>query len=123
MNNPISLRILVVDDEPKTCAYIARVLRQRNWQVDTACDGASALELVGRSRYDAAVLDYRMPDMNGAELCRAIDQRQPGIPKILLTGYPTIDTVYPAVQAGIDRVLAKPVNLEELVGVVESQIQ
>lgn len=114
--------ILVVDDEPNTCAYISGVLSRKNWHVDTASDGPAALELMRTQHYHAVVLDYRMPGMNGAELSREIDRYQPGVPKVLLTGYPIIDTVYPAVEAGVDRVLAKPVDPAELIDVLQAQI-
>lgn len=114
--------ILVVDDERITCAFLAKVLSMNSWHVDTATDGPAALELVRRNHYDAIVLDYRMPGMNGADLSRSIEELAPGTPRILLTGYPTIDTVYPAVDSGIDRVLAKPVEPEDLIRVLAEQI-
>lgn len=115
-------KILVVDDEPNTRAYIGTILMQEDWRVDTASDGFAALELVERTRYDAIVLDYRMPGMNGADLCRQIEVRRPGIPKVLVTGYPTIDTVYPAVESGVNHVLAKPLNPRELIDVLHREL-
>jgi DNA-binding response OmpR family regulator len=121
MSNRIA-RILVVDDEPNTCKFLARVLSAKAWGVDTACDGATALNLVRRNRYDVAILDYRMPGMDGAELCRRIREIQPDVREVFLTGYATIDKVFPAIQAGAERVLAKPVDPGELIAVLESQI-
>ena len=101
---------------------MAKFLSSRGWVADTACDGPSALELVQRKRYDAVVLDYRMPGMDGAELCRRIQEIQPGIRSVFLTGFPTIDTVFPAVDAGAHRVLAKPVDPDALIRVLEQQL-
>jgi DNA-binding NtrC family response regulator len=114
--------ILVVDDERVTCAFLAKALTMNSWRVDTASDGAAALELVSQKHYDAIVLDYRMPGMNGADLSRLIEALAPGTPRILLTGYPTIDTVFPAVESGIARVLSKPVDTNELIGVLAEQM-
>jgi len=123
MNDPSPDRkILVVDDDPNICAYIAQILAHNNWQADTTCDGPGALELIERQPYAAVVLDYRMPGMDGAELCREIERRRPGIPKVLLTGYPTIDTVFPAVEAGVNRVIAKPLDPQELIDVLQDQL-
>jgi DNA-binding NtrC family response regulator len=116
------MSILVVDDERITCAFLAKTLSMNSWHVDTACDGPSALDLVRRNQYDAIVLDYRMPGMNGADLSLLIEEVSPGIPRVLLTGYPTIDTVFPAVNAGVDRVLAKPIDPQELIESLEDQI-
>jgi DNA-binding response OmpR family regulator len=117
-----SVRILVVDDDEGTRAYIAKVLSLKGWKVDTAGDGETGLSLVRKQAYDAVVLDYRMPGMNGAEVCRRVREIRPGIRPIFLTGFPTIDTVYPAIEGGADRVLAKSANLQELIGVLEEEM-
>jgi CheY-like chemotaxis protein len=117
-----TVNILVVDDDRRTCTYLARILSAQDWRVDTACDGSAALALVRENPYNAVLLDYRMPGMNGAELCRRIRQRQPDVRAVFLTGFPTIDTVYPAMAAGGERVLAKPVKSAELVSTLEDEL-
>lgn len=119
---PKDIHILVIDDDRRTCAYLAQILMLESWNVDTADDSALALDLVRRKTYDAIVLDYRMPGMDGAQLCRCIRAIQPAAREVFLTGYPTIDTVYPAFEAGGDRVLSKPVDPKELVHVIEEQL-
>lgn len=116
------VRILVVDDDHRTSTYLAQILALEGWDVDTASGGVNALKLVARERYDAILLDYRMPGMDGAELCRRIHDIQPSAREVFLTGFPTIDTVYPAFQAGGQRVLSKPVDPKELVRVMEEQL-
>ena len=77
---PQRANILVVDDDKNTCIYIMKMLSvKKGWQVDTAWKGTMALELVKGKAYDAVVLDYRMPGMDGAELCRHIREVQPGV--------------------------------------------
>ncbi len=117
-----TISILVVDDDGAVRARVTEIFSSRNWQVDTAEDGPSALALVEQQPYDVVVLDYRMPGMNGAELCRRIRELQPDVRGVLLTGFPTIDAVYPAMQAGADHVLAKPVDGAELLRVVEQEL-
>lgn len=115
-------RILIVDDDPSNCKVISKLLSLRGYQVDTAYDGPSALDLVDRRSYGLALIDYRMPGMNGVELYRRIRQVRPGMVGVFLTGYPTIDTVFPAIEAGVQRVLAKPAVTEELFAVVEQYL-
>jgi CheY-like chemotaxis protein len=117
------VNILVVDDDKNTRVYVAKLLSVKDWQVDTAPDGPAALELVRAKKYDAAVLDYRLPGMNGAELCKKIREKEPDMPAVFLTGYARIDTVFPAIEAGADRVLAKPVDPAELINVLEEELQ
>ncbi len=133
--NKTQIRVLVVDDEPNISAYVGQVLTrrrsfsaievkrsERELHVDTACDGQSALELVRQNNYDFVVLDYRMPGMNGGQVCRQIHETQPEAYVVLLTGYPTIDVLNSAIEDGARRLLSKPVNPEELVGVLETQL-
>jgi DNA-binding NtrC family response regulator len=77
------------------------------------------LELLDRQRYNMALIDFRMPQMNGVELYERMRGQQPDLIGVFLTGYPTIDTVYPAIDAGVQRVLAKPAASEEILAVVE----
>jgi DNA-binding response OmpR family regulator len=114
--------ILVVDGDPLTRVCVAKILAMKHWQVDTAADGPSSLTLVRQRAYDAVVLDYRLPGLNGAELDRQMCELQPGVRAVFLTAFPTIDTVYPAMEAGGERVLSKPVDPAELIRVVEEEL-
>ncbi len=115
--------ILVVDDNKYICIHLVELLSvKKDWQVDIAWKGTMALELVKKKAYDAVVLDYKMPGMDGAELCRKIKEMQPGVRAVFLTAYPQIDTVFPAIDAGADRVLSKQGDPAELIGVLEEQL-
>jgi YesN/AraC family two-component response regulator len=86
----------------------------RGHQVDYACSGRTALELFEKQPYDVALIDYSMPGMNGVELFRRMKEISPDVGGIFLTGYTTIDVVFPAIEAGVERVLSKPVDFEQL---------
>ena len=83
---------------------------------------SKALELARSKRYDAVVFDYRKPGLDGADVCRRIREAQPDAREVFVTGTPSIDTVFRAVEAGAERVLAKPVDPTELVHVLEEQL-
>jgi CheY-like chemotaxis protein len=85
-------------------------------------NGPASLDLAQKKTYDAVVLDYRMPGMDGVEVCRRIRELQPEIRQVFLTGFPSINTVYPAIEAGADHVLAKPVDPAELLRVLEEEL-
>ncbi len=112
-------RILVVDDDRGTCRFVSKVLSGRGWRVDVANNGDQALALVRSNPYNLALLDYLMPGINGVELFRQIAELQPDMVGAFITAHARIDTVYPAVAAGIERVLAKPVQSDELVALVD----
>lgn len=112
-------RILIVDDDAASRIMMAKILTLEGYQVDHADGGNSALTLVRQHDYQLVILDYRMPGMNGVELFGKLREERPEIVGIFLTGYPTVDTVFPAISEGIERVLAKPVDINELLGVIK----
>ncbi|HEX5447399.1 MAG TPA: response regulator [Pirellulales bacterium] len=114
--------ILVVDDDPDACATTAKLLWAWGYQADVAHDGASAHKLADQKKYAIAIIDYMMPGMNGIELFRRMRRLQPDLAAIILTGYTSIDVVYPAIEAGILRVLAKPVDFNELMPIIEQHV-
>lgn len=115
-------RVLVVDDDRSNVLVVSKLLKDAGFEVDTACDGKTALQMVEKNAYVVAVLDYQMPEMDGVELFQKVSAIQPDIRGIFLTAFTTLDTVYPAIMSGIERVLAKPVVRDELVPLVESLI-
>lgn len=106
--------ILVVDDEPDTCANLRDILTEFGYRVDTAQEGESALELARRHRYDVALLDYKMPGMDGVELLRRLRAANRETIGMMLTAYATIDTARSARDAGAWEILAKPVDIMKL---------
>jgi two-component system alkaline phosphatase synthesis response regulator PhoP len=114
-----TINILVVGDDEEGCTYLAKVLSAKDWRTDIAWIGTKALELARKNAYDAIVFDYRRPGRDGADVCRRIRGSQPGARHVFMTGTTNIETVYLAIEAGADRVLAKPVDPAELVQVLE----
>lgn len=117
-------RILIVDDEADTCANLYDIFTEFGHEVDTAQDGAMALELIeNQPFYDVALLDLRMPGMDGLELYRRIKQKSAGTVALVVTAYASSDTVKSAIAAGARRVLSKPVNIGELLSLVHDSLQ
>jgi CheY-like chemotaxis protein len=117
-----SPRVLVVDDDRSNSALVSRVLAGQGYRVDIAADGPAALKLIDEHAYSLAIIDYQMPGMNGVELFRAARQKQRELPGLFLTAYANINTVFPAIEAGIERVLAKPLDSVELLRVAAELI-
>ena len=116
-------RILVVDDEVDTCANLSDILTDLGYQVDVAYDGASALELVRQHSYDVALLDLKMPGMDGLELYRRIKQLQSGTVAIVVTAYASSNTAKDALTAGAWQILSKPVDLRRLLALVGEAVE
>jgi CheY-like chemotaxis protein len=116
--NPPQPSVLVVDDDVDTCRNLSDILTDLGYQVDTAHDGPSALELVRRNHYDVALLDYKMPGMDGLTLYRALKQVRAGTVAIVVTAYAGGNTAEEALGAGAWQVVPKPVDFPKLLGLV-----
>jgi EAL domain-containing protein (putative c-di-GMP-specific phosphodiesterase class I)/CheY-like chemotaxis protein len=113
--------VLVVDDEQGVREAIARVLGRAGFAVETAENGAAALELLREGeQFHAIVTDLEMPGIKGIELVRLIRERDLDVPVIILTGNPTLESAMAAVQYGGFRYLAKPFRNDEIVEIVRS---
>jgi two-component system, NtrC family, response regulator HydG len=115
-------RILIVDDEPDTCANLSDILTDLGYQVDTAYDGFAALELVQKNTYDISLLDLRMPGMDGLELYRRIRHLSAGTVAIVVTAYASSDTAKSVLSAGAWKILPKPVNIGSLLNLVSQAL-
>ncbi len=119
MLRPEESRILVVDDEQDTCSNMADILSDLGYRVDCACDGPTALELVRRAHYDVALMDLRMPGMDGLTLYREIRKLRAETMAILITAYAGKATSREALTDGIWKVLPKPVDLPKVLNLLD----
>jgi CheY-like chemotaxis protein len=114
--------ILIVDDEVDTCRNLSDILADLGYHVDTAHDGLAALALVRQRPYDVALLDLKMPGMNGLELYHAIKKQRADTVAIVVTAYASSETAEKALAAGAWQLLPKPVDLPRLLGLVDQAL-
>jgi two-component system, NtrC family, response regulator HydG len=119
---PTAPSLLVVDDEVDTCHNLQDILIDLGYRVDVAHDGLSALELVRKNPYDVALLDYRMPGMDGLTLYREIKKLRAGTVAIVVTAYAGGDTAEEALAAGAWQVVPKPVDFPRLLNLVDEAL-
>lgn len=121
--NEMTNSILVVDDDDDTRSNLADILIDLGYQVDTAPNGAVALELIRKKPYDVALLDLKMPDMDGLTLSRHIRALRSGTVSLIVTAYANEETRLEAAQTGVWRVLSKPVDFSVLLPLVETTVE
>ncbi len=114
--------ILLVDDDVDICTNLADILVDLGYRVASAHDGFTALEMIGRCRFDVAVLDYKMPGMNGVTLTREIRRVRPDMVSLLVTAHAG-SAADEAIEAGAWHVLAKPVDTSKLLGLVYQALE
>jgi CheY-like chemotaxis protein len=117
-------RILVVDDVPRNVRLLATVLTAAGYEVVSAGSGAEAIEAVARDGPDLVLLDIRMPDIDGYEVCRRLrsDPAAEFLPIVMVTSAEGEERVA-ALEAGADDFVAKPFNQDELLARVRSLIR
>jgi CheY-like chemotaxis protein len=112
------LSILCVDDDPDTCASMLDILTDLGYGVSVAYDGHAALQLVQQHPYGLALLDYRMPGMDGLELYQRIRQLRPSVVGVFVTAFAASSVIEAARAVGVRSILPKPVDFEEQLALV-----
>jgi ATP-dependent Lon protease len=107
-------KILVVDDEENFLRLLSRTLTKEGYTIRTAGDGKKAIACLEQERFDLAVVDVQMPQIDGMALLRQIRKRYPGTRIILITGFPTAEGRALALQEGAVEYLSKPVEISDL---------
>ncbi len=115
-------QILVVDDDPDICRNLSDILTDLGYSVDFAHDGPSALELVRKQPYDVALLDLKMPGMDGLTLYGEIKKHRAATVALLVTAYAGPGTAHEALSAGAWKVVPKPVDFAALLGLVNEAL-
>jgi two-component system response regulator HydG len=119
MTQPPQPSVLVVDDNKELAENIAEILSEVGVKVGIARDAESALEAFDEREWSLVVTDMRMPKVDGLELLALLKDRRPSTPILLMTGFADPDTVARAAHSGALGVVHKPIDLDELIVLVE----
>jgi len=115
-------KILVVDDDENIRIVFIMNLENRGYEVDSAANGQEALDKVSRRFYNIALIDIKLPDMEGTDLLNAFNEKRPKMKKIIVTGFPTLENAMKAVNEGADGYILKPVKIETLIETIEEHL-
>jgi DNA-binding response OmpR family regulator len=107
-------RIMLVDDEAIVRDSISEWLKGDNYDVECACDGKEALNKFNANRFDTAVVDLKMPGIDGLEVMKQIKQISPQTVVIIITAYGTAENAVEAMKMGADDYLTKPFTMDKL---------
>lgn len=117
------VRVLVIDDEEGIRKSVKAVLEEKGCQVDTAQNGQEAIAKSKTTFYNLALVDIRLPDMDGVSLLTAMGETTPKMVKIIITGYPSLDNAIEAVNKGADGYIVKPLAMENLLHTIKEHLQ
>lgn len=107
-------RVLLVDDEEEYLEIMSERMRARDIEVTTSTSAREALDMIATESYDAVIMDFMMPEMNGIEALKVIKEKNPEMQIILLTGHATVEKTVEAMKAGAMDLIEKPADLDAL---------
>jgi DNA-binding NtrC family response regulator len=116
-------RILVVDDDESIRKTVTTILKDEGYVVDEAENGAEAIKKTNAKFYNLALIDVRLPDMEGTQLLTTIKETTPKMVKIIVTGYPALQNAIEAVNKGADAYILKPVDVEKLLNTIKEHLK
>ena len=115
--------ILIVDDNEGILETLSAILDEKGYRTDTAKTGMEAIEKAKTNFYNVALLDIKLPDIEGTKLLIKIEENSPRMVKIMITGYPTLENAVEALQGGADDYVMKPVDPENLIKKIEEKLK
>ena len=115
-------RLLIVDDDEAILRNLEKILRLEGYETDIARTGFEAIEKTKTNFYNLALLDIKLPDMEGTELLKRMHETFPKMVKIMVTGYPDLENAIASLNSGADAYLIKPVSVQRLLDVVKQKL-
>lgn len=112
--------VLIVDDDPGIRRTVSRILELEGYRVLTAAGGPEALGVAGREGFDIGLVDFKMGDMDGGDVCAALRRVDPGAPLYLVTAHVDPESERAALGTGASGILHKPVDVRQLLELIAS---
>jgi len=115
--------ILIVDDNEGILETLSAILKEKGYDTDTAKNGREAIEKSKTNFYNLALLDIRLPDIEGTKLLTKMKETKPKMVKIMITGYASLENAVEALNLGADAYVMKPVDPENLLKVINEKLK
>ena len=118
-----SPRILIIDDDEAIRRTLSTILEEKGYIIDTAKSAEEAIKKSASAYYNLALIDIKLPDIEGIDLLNKLQEISPEMIKIILTGYPSLQNAVKAVNRGADGYLIKPVNIDDLHKMIKKHLK
>lgn len=112
-----------MEDDTNIRESLSTILQKEGYEMDAAKNGREAIQKSQKKFYNLALLDIKLPDMEGTELLTKLHQNQPQMMKIMVTGYPSIENAVKALNQGADAYVIKPVKPPKLLALIEEKLE
>lgn len=115
-------RILIVDDDEDIRNVLTTILEDEGYTVESVGTAKKAIAETGKKIYNLALIDIRLPDMEGIELLTRMKDTTPKMRKIIITGYPTLQNAVEAVNRGADAYIIKPFDVKKALRTIKGEL-
>ena len=115
--------ILIVEDDANIRETLSTILQQKGYSTDTAKNGQEAIEKSKTKYFNLALLDIKLPDMEGTKLLTLMHEDLPKMVKIMVTGYPSLENAVEALNLGADAYVMKPIKPEKLLALIKEKLE
>jgi len=115
-------RILIVDDDENIRKVLTTILEDEGYIVESVDTAKKAIAKTGKKFYNLALIDVRLPDMEGIELLTRMKDTTPKMRKIIITGYPTLQNAVEAVNRGADAYIIKPFDMKKALRTIREEL-
>jgi two-component system response regulator AtoC len=116
-------RILIIDDDESIRKILSAILEDEGYVVETAENGREAIDKSNAKIYNLALIDVRLPDIEGVVLLTKLRETMPRMRKIIITGFPTVQNAIQAVNNKADAYMFKPFQVEKILETIKEQLQ
>jgi len=114
--------ILVVDDDSEVRKTLSSILRNEGYSVETVENGKQAIKASERFPFDLALIDIKLPDLEGTDLLNKLKDKQPNMVKIIITGFPSLENAIKAINEGADGYVLKPFDVPKLLEAIRKHL-
>jgi len=119
----VNVKILIVDDDPIVLDSCKRVFEAEGFEVSLVPSADEALTAMENNAFDILLIDVKMPERDGMYLIRAVKKQWPEVPIVVMSGYPTPETIAEGLHLGAEEFIAKPFTPDELLKIVHEVLQ
>jgi DNA-binding response OmpR family regulator len=118
-----SAKILIVDDEAGIRETLQDILLQEGYIAETVQTGKEALEACQKETFDVAIIDVKLPDMDGTSLLDTLKKFDPNLVRIIITGYPSLENAVQSINSGADGYIVKPFKPQKLLEQIKERLE
>jgi DNA-binding NtrC family response regulator len=115
--------LLIVDDDAAIRKTLSKILEKEGYVVETVANGKQAIEASKKEFFNVALIDVRLPDVDGTKLLERLKETEPKMVKIIVTGYASLQNAIDAVNKGADGYVLKPFDAGELLAMIEKHLK